>query len=162
MGRWGRAGWAGAAAVWFLVGVGGWPAEAAKWSRAAVNALPDEAFAAVEERAEGTRARHLPHHDAQGRVDVAHLRNALSRWNQVRWVDPANAERARQHLLDHLKAFGPAAAERRRGGHRTSPRPKLHVPGASLVAGAAHPRATRQASSSPTSTVKQPATAPRR
>jgi hypothetical protein len=158
---WGQAGWLGVVAVWFLAGLGG-GAEAAPWSRAYINALPDEAFAIVEERPDGSRARHLPHHDAQGRVDPAHLRNALSRWNQVRWADPANAERARQHLLEHLKAFGPSATERRRGGHRTGPRPQLHVPGASLVAGAAHPRAPRQAAASPTSTAQQPATALRR
>jgi hypothetical protein len=137
----------------------GGPAEAAKWSRAYINALPDEAFAVVEERPDGARARHLPHHDAQGRVDLAHLRNALSRWNQVRWADPANAERARQHLLEHLKALGPSAAERRQGGHRTNPRPQLKVPGASLVAGAAHPRAPRQAAASSTSTARQHAKA---
>jgi hypothetical protein len=75
------------------------------WTHAYVDALPDEAFAVVHVRPDGTRARHLPHHDADGRVDLPHVRNALARLNQVRWEDPADAERARQHLLQHSEAL---------------------------------------------------------
>ena len=71
------------------------------WTRAYVDALPDEAFAAVHVRPDGTKARHLPHHDADGRLDFPHLRSALARLHMVRWDDPADAERARQHLLTH-------------------------------------------------------------
>ncbi|HEY7140878.1 MAG TPA: hypothetical protein VIE44_12305 [Methylomirabilota bacterium] len=81
-------------------------AAAESWPRAYVNALPDEAFAFVHVRADGTRSRHLPHHDAEGRLDLPHLRNALARLGQVRWEDPADAERARQHLLGHQAALG--------------------------------------------------------
>jgi hypothetical protein len=76
------------------------------WRRAYVDALPDEAFAVVHVRRDGTRARHLPHHDAEGRLDLPHLRSALARLGQVRWEDPADAGRARRHLEAHHEALG--------------------------------------------------------
>ena len=96
----------GVAMVSGLVALGGGAAEAAKWDKAIINALPDEAFASVEMRPDGTLVRHLPHHRADGKVDPRHLRNAMSRINQVKWVDPGNAERARRHLLDHYRQLG--------------------------------------------------------
>ena len=83
------------------------------WRRAYVDALPDEAFAAVHVRPDSTRSWHLSHHDAEGRVDFAHLQSALGRLGQVRWGDPADAERARRHLQAHLEALSA-----RRGGAR--------------------------------------------
>ncbi len=142
MGRWRGTGWVGIAVVWALVGLGGAPAEGAKWGRASINALPDEAFAAVEEGPDGKRARHLPHHDAQGRVDLPHLRSALSRLHQVHWMDPANAEAARRHLLEHYRQLGlPVPGEgRARPGFAPRPRflPQQGLP--AIVAGAAVPR----------------------
>ncbi len=83
------------------------PAAAAEpWPRAYIVALPDWAFAVVHTRPDGTKSRHLLHHDADGRVDVPHLRSALSRLGQVRWKDPADADRARQHLLAHEAVLG--------------------------------------------------------
>jgi hypothetical protein len=76
------------------------------WKRAYVVALPDEAFAVVHVRPDGTKSRHLPHHDAEGRVHLPHLRSALARLDQVHWEDPEDAERARQHLLAHQAALG--------------------------------------------------------
>jgi hypothetical protein len=81
-------------------------ATADRWPRAYIAALPDEAFAVVHVRPNGTKSRHLPHHGADGRVDVPHLRNALARLSQVRWEDPADAERARKHLQAHEKGLG--------------------------------------------------------
>jgi hypothetical protein len=75
------------------------------WRRAYVDALPDEAFAVVHVRRDGPRSRHLPHHDADGRVDPPHLRSALARLARVRWKDPADAEQARRHLLAHQEEF---------------------------------------------------------
>ena len=80
--------------------------QAGPWSRAFVQALPDEAFAVVHVRPDGSRARHLPHHDTEGRVDLPHLRSALARLDQVRWEDPADAARARRHLLAHDEELG--------------------------------------------------------
>ena len=84
-------------------------AGAEPWTRAYVDALPDEAFAAVHVRPDGTKDRHLPHHDADGRLDLPHLRSALARLDMVHWEDPADAERARQHLLTHRDARRKAA-----------------------------------------------------
>ncbi len=95
------------------------PAAAQPWSRATIAALPDEAFAVVSVRPDGTRVRHLPHHDADGRLDLRHLRSALARLGQVRWEDAADAARARRHLLGHAAALGwPTAAPRRGAAER--------------------------------------------
>lgn len=135
MERWRAVGFLGAVGLWTLVGLGAAGAEGAKWSRAYINALPDEAFASVEERPDGTRARHLPHHGADGRVDLPHLRNALSRLDQVQWVNPANVDEARRHLLGHLKALGlPVPGEGRARPPRFLPRPRLFRPHAPIVA----------------------------
>jgi hypothetical protein len=93
------------------------PAAAAEtWTRAYVAALLDEAFAIVHVRPDGTKSRHLPHHDADGREDLPHLRSVLARLGQVRWENPADAQRARQHLLAHEEALGLR--------RRVSPRPR--------------------------------------
>jgi hypothetical protein len=44
----------------------------AEWTAAYINDLPDSAFACPDERK-------YPHHDASGKLDLPHLRNALSR-----------------------------------------------------------------------------------
>ena len=97
---------AGVAAIGVLAFSAAVAVAAGPWRRAQVKALPDEAFAIVHVRPDGTRSRHLPHHDANGRVDLAHLRSALARLGQVRWEDPADAERARRHLQAHREALG--------------------------------------------------------
>ncbi|HVO23975.1 MAG TPA: hypothetical protein VMW56_10140 [Candidatus Margulisiibacteriota bacterium] len=79
------------------------PAAAEQWTRSYVAALPDSAFASVEATPDGKKLRHLPHHDRTGRVDLPHVRNALSRLPEVDWVDPANAAAARAHLKAHLE-----------------------------------------------------------
>lgn len=123
MRSWPRVAWLGLV-LGGLFALAGTPAGAAKWSRSYIHSLPDEAFASIEVRPDGTRARHLPHHDAQGRVDVPHLRSAMSRLHQVRWMDPANADRARRHLADHFRELGlPVPGEVRASG-----RPKARPP----------------------------------
>ena len=76
------------------------------WTRAYIAALPDAAFAVVHVRPDGTKSRHLPHHDAAGRLDLSHLRSALAHLGQVHWKDSADGERAREHLLAHQEAHG--------------------------------------------------------
>ena len=88
---------------------------AGSWTRTYVNALPDEAFAVVHTSPDGAKSRHLPHHTADGQLDLPHLRSALARLDQVHWEDPADAERARQHLMTHREALG--------GGRRSAQRP---------------------------------------
>jgi hypothetical protein len=82
------------------------PAAAEEWSRARVQALPDSAFAVVETAPDGTKRRHLPHHDETGAVDPAHLRAARARLGQVKWLDPASAAAAARHLEEHERELG--------------------------------------------------------
>lgn len=62
--------------------------EKAVWSTAMVNDLPDSCFLYVEEgeKEDGKTTprskRHLPYKNAQGKVDLPHLRNAISRLGQ--------------------------------------------------------------------------------
>ncbi len=79
---------------------------AATWSRQYIRQLPDSAFAAIETMPDGKTLRHLPHHDADGNIDIPHLCNALSRFDQVKWRYAANAEAARRHLSAHLEQVG--------------------------------------------------------
>jgi class 3 adenylate cyclase len=58
--------------------------------------LPDRAFAYVDSRGR----RRLPIHDA------AHVRNALARFEQVRFEDDGARDRARKRLLNAAKKFG--------------------------------------------------------
>lgn len=92
-----------AAIVLATCGVGALPAAAEPWTRAYINSLPDSAFAAVETTPDGKKVRHLPHHNRSGHVDLPHVRNALSRLQQVHWTSPDEAAQARAHLTAHLK-----------------------------------------------------------
>ena len=68
----------------------------AEWSSSYITALPDSAFACVD--ADG---RHYPHHNAQGILDMPHLRNAMSRLGQA-----GTTSCGRDHLQAHAKAAG--------------------------------------------------------
>jgi hypothetical protein len=68
----------------------------AEWTSSYITDLPDSAFACVD--ADG---RHYPHHDAAGKLDAAHLRNALSRVAQA-----GTASCGRAHLEAHAKKAG--------------------------------------------------------
>lgn len=68
----------------------------AAWSSSYINDLPDSAFACID-----SGGRHYPHHDAQGNLDLPHLRAAMSRIG-----DPANAQCGRGHLEAHARAAG--------------------------------------------------------
>lgn len=68
-------------------------AEKAVWSTAYVNDLPDSAFLYVEsgeKDSEGKTTprskRHLPYKDASGKVDLAHIRNAVARIPQMKGI----------------------------------------------------------------------------
>jgi class 3 adenylate cyclase len=58
--------------------------------------LPDSAFASID----SAGRRRLPIHDE------AHVRNALARFNQIRFEDDAARERARKRLLTAAKKHG--------------------------------------------------------
>jgi len=76
-------------------------AGAQTWDKKYVRSLPDSAFAAVENLADGRKLRLLPHHDASGEIDAAHLRSALRLWRRVKWQDPKDAQAALAHLKAH-------------------------------------------------------------
>jgi len=80
---------------------------AEEWSRARIARLPDSAFAVIEVASDGRRARHLPHHDETGALDLPHLRAARARLGQVRWLDPATEAVARRHLEEHWQEIRP-------------------------------------------------------
>ena len=79
------------------------PASAEEWSHARIAGLPDSAFAVVETASDGRKLRHLPHHDESGAVDLPHLKAARARLSQVKWLDPANEQIARQHVDAHWR-----------------------------------------------------------
>jgi len=68
----------------------------AEWSSSYITALPDSAFACVD-----SKGRHYPHHNAQGALDMPHLRNALSRVNQ-----DATTSCGKSHLMAHARGAG--------------------------------------------------------
>lgn len=81
----------------------------AEMSAAQINDLPDSAFACIEpggkKDAEGKTVprslRHYPHHDANGAIDLAHLRNAMARIHQDGAIQCGMG-----HLQDHADAAG--------------------------------------------------------
>jgi len=80
----------------------------AEWDTEYINNLNDSAFAVVasggEKDDEGKTTprnlRKLPHHNAEGNLDLDHLRNALARVNQIEGGDKA---KAKKHLCGHAR-----------------------------------------------------------
>jgi len=82
---------------------------AAELTTEEINNLPDSAFAVIapggEKDDQGKTVprtlRHLPHHKADGSLDLPHLRNGLARMNQI---EPASLRpEAKKHLCAHAK-----------------------------------------------------------
>lgn len=94
----------------------------AVWNQSYVDSLPDSAFLMVEpgERKEGRTSpsslRHFPVYDANGQLDLPHLRTALARLPQTTgdWLSAADRERltekARKLLVDATKSTHQRAA----------------------------------------------------
>jgi competence protein ComEA len=89
------------------------PALAEKWSQRYIESLPDSAFAAIETTKDGKKIRHLPHHNHLGEVDISHLKSALGRIHQVKWIDSANFAKAKDHLDQHYQAYKEERAKAR-------------------------------------------------
>lgn len=90
----------------------------AVWSTAYVNNLPDSAFLYVEPGGtkddEGKTVprsnRHFPYKDAEGAVDLPHLRNAASRIPQAQFLSQAQKDRLTsevQGILENQKSAEP-------------------------------------------------------
>ena len=88
-------------------------ASAENWSRRYIESLPDSAFASIETGQGGKKIRHLPHHNLQGDVDIPHLKSALGRIHQVKWIDHANHAKAKAHLDKHYKDYKKERAKSR-------------------------------------------------
>jgi competence ComEA-like helix-hairpin-helix protein len=84
-----------------------------EWSQRYADSLPDSAFAVVETTRDGKKVRHFPHHNNLGELDVYHLKMALVRIHDVKWVVPENASRAKIHLEQHYKTFKRGRAQAR-------------------------------------------------
>lgn len=89
------------------------PVQEATWDQNYINNLPDSAFAVVlpggkkdeSGRTTPRTLRKLPHHNAEGKLDLPHLRNALARLSQT--DIPAGARKvAERHLDAHAKQSG--------------------------------------------------------
>jgi len=89
------------------------PALAEKWSQRYMESLPDSAFAAIEITKDGKKIRHLPHHNHIEEVDISHLKSALGRIHQVKWIDPANFAKAKAHLEEHYQVYKQEQAKAR-------------------------------------------------
>jgi len=89
------------------------PALAEKWSQRYIESLPDSAFAAIEIAKDGKKVRHLPHHNHVGEIDIYHLKSALGRIHQVKWMDPANFAKAKNHLDQHYQDYKQERAKAR-------------------------------------------------
>lgn len=81
-----------------------------KWTRAFINTLPNGSFAAIEPaylkgETDDKRARHLPFKNADGSIDLPHLRNALARANQIKPItDSISAADLRKKAARKLAA----------------------------------------------------------
>jgi competence ComEA-like helix-hairpin-helix protein len=104
--------WSFGISVIFLSFVGS-PALAEKWTQRYIESLPDSAFAAVEITKDGMKIRHLPHHNHLGEIDIYHLKSALGRIHQVKWIDPANFTKAKDHLYQHYQVYKEERAKAR-------------------------------------------------
>ena len=89
------------------------PALAEMWSQRYIESLPDAAFAAIEITKDGKKIRHLPHHNLVGEIDIYHLKSALGRIHQLKWIDPANFTKAKDHLDQHYKVYKQERAKAR-------------------------------------------------
>jgi competence ComEA-like helix-hairpin-helix protein len=97
----------------FLVSVLISAALAETWSQRYIDSLPDSAFAVVEITQDGKKVRHLPHHNHVGEIDIPHLKSALGRIHQVKWIDPANFEKAKTQLDQHYQVYKQERAKAR-------------------------------------------------
>jgi hypothetical protein len=82
-------------------------ANAAVWSTKFVNDLPDSSFALVRKPVKNKATdRALPYKDGSGKVDPAHVRNALARLSQVKGWSEQEKARAKAKLQRALKSIG--------------------------------------------------------
>jgi hypothetical protein len=74
------------------------------WTRQYINSLPDSAFAVVYKENDQL-TRKFPHHQANGNIDLPHLRNANARLPQSD-IPNEYKQQAMKHLATHKKKLG--------------------------------------------------------
>ncbi len=98
------AGWVRVEGNWVNEKTGG--VQETQWDSAYVTSLPDSSFAYVDDKGN----RHLPYKDKSGKVDAAHVRNALARLNQTAISSEAKAK-AKAKLVTAAKSVGVDVSE---------------------------------------------------
>jgi len=74
------------------------------WPDIKIRLLPDDCFAVIEFDG-GSKIRHCPHHDQNGRLDEEQLIYVLGTLDQETWLDPKNKKVAHKHLKKHYDRF---------------------------------------------------------
>lgn len=95
----------------------------AEWTSAYINDLPDSSFLYVEEgdkdeegRTTPRSKRHLPYRDAEGKVDLPHLRNAISRLGQSDTGESGGESWLTDDLRERLLSKARGILEKESGG----------------------------------------------
>jgi hypothetical protein len=89
--------------------------QARVWTTKEVNDFPDSSFAYIEPGGRKDKEhktvprslRHLPYKDANGQVDLPHVRNALARVEQTKGIPSATKDKIRKKLQNILKKAQP-------------------------------------------------------
>ena len=74
------------------------------WPGIKTRLLSDECFSVVESDA-GTRKRHCPHHDLNGKLDEEQLIYVLGTFDKETWFNPKNKMVSKKHLEKHYNRF---------------------------------------------------------
>jgi len=74
------------------------------WPDIKIRLLPDDCFAVIEFDG-GSKIRHCPHHEQNGRLDEEQLIYVLGTLDQETWLDPKHKKVAQKHLKKHYDRF---------------------------------------------------------
>jgi len=74
------------------------------WPDIKIRLLPDDCFAVIESDG-GSKIRHCPHHDQNGRLDEEQLIYVLGTLDQETWLDAKHKRVAQKHLEKHYNRF---------------------------------------------------------
>lgn len=75
------------------------------WPEVKIRMLPDDCFAVVEVDQNGSKIRHCPYRERDGRVDMEQLIWTLGTLDRVQWRDARNLEVASRHLEKHFDRY---------------------------------------------------------
>ena len=75
------------------------------WSDIRIRTLPDSSFALVEYDKYGSKVRHFPYRDANGKIDVDQVIYCLGTFADETWVEPEHKKEAQKQLKEHYQRF---------------------------------------------------------